>query len=35
MTRALARLADVAYRRRGWSYGVIRLDAPVVATVGV
>ncbi|WP_024287685.1 ribosome hibernation-promoting factor, HPF/YfiA family [Cellulomonas sp. KRMCY2] len=25
-------LPSVAYRRRGWSYGVIRLDAPVVAT---
>ena len=24
-------LPSVAYRRRGWSYGVIRLDAPVVA----
>jgi ribosomal subunit interface protein len=28
-------LPSVAYRRRGWSYGVIRLDAPVVATAGV
>ncbi|MCL3862667.1 ribosome hibernation-promoting factor, HPF/YfiA family [Actinotalea sp. K2] len=26
-------LPSVAYRRRGWSYGVIRLDAPVNATV--
>lgn len=25
-------LPSVAYRRRGWSYGVIRLDAPVTAT---
>lgn len=25
-------LPSVAYRRRGWSYGVIRLDAPVAAT---
>ncbi len=25
-------LPSVAYRRRGWSYGVIRLDAPVVVT---
>ena len=25
-------LPSVAYRRRGWSYGVIRLDAPVVST---
>ena len=24
-------LPSVAYRRRGWSYGVIRLDAPVAA----
>jgi ribosomal subunit interface protein len=24
-------LPSVAYRRRGWSYGVIRLDAPVTA----
>ena len=27
-------LPSVAYRRRGWSYGVIRLDAPVAAAVG-
>lgn len=26
-------LPSVAYRRRGWSYGVIRLDAPVVTPV--
>lgn len=26
-------LPSVAYRRRGWSYGVIRLDAPVRSTV--
>lgn len=26
-------LPSVAYRRRGWSYGVIRLDAPVAAPV--
>lgn len=26
-------LPSVAYRRRGWSYGVIRLDAPVNAAV--
>lgn len=26
-------LPSVAYRRRGWSYGVIRLDAPVAAEV--
>ena len=26
-------LPSVAYRRRGWSYGVIRLDAPVAAGV--
>lgn len=26
-------LPSVAYRRRGWSYGVIRLDAPVSAQV--
>lgn len=25
-------LPSVAYRRRGWSYGVIRLDSPVAAT---
>jgi ribosomal subunit interface protein len=25
-------LPSVAYRRRGWSYGVIRLDSPVVVT---
>ena len=25
-------LPSVAYRRRGWSYGVIRLDAPVAVT---
>ena len=25
-------LPSVAYRRRGWSYGVIRLDTPVAAT---
>lgn len=25
-------LPSVAYRRRGWSYGVIRLDAPVATT---
>ncbi len=25
-------LPSVAYRRRGWSYGVIRIDAPVVVT---
>ena len=25
-------LPSVAYRRRGWSYGVIRLDAPVVSS---
>ncbi|WP_149202600.1 ribosome hibernation-promoting factor, HPF/YfiA family [Actinotalea subterranea] len=25
-------LPSVAYRRRGWSYGVIRLDAPVAAS---
>ena len=24
-------LPSVAYRRRGWSYGVIRLDTPVTA----
>jgi ribosomal subunit interface protein len=28
-------LPSVAYRRRGWSYGVIRLDAPVAAVAGV
>ncbi len=27
-------LPSVAYRRRGWSYGVIRLDAPVSAPAG-
>lgn len=27
-------LPSVAYRRRGWSYGVIRLDAPVAAALG-
>lgn len=26
-------LPSVAYRRRGWSYGVIRLDAPVASRV--
>ena len=26
-------LPSVAYRRKGWSYGVIRLDAPVLASV--
>ncbi|HWS58557.1 MAG TPA: ribosome-associated translation inhibitor RaiA, partial [Actinotalea sp.] len=26
-------LPSVAYRRRGWSYGVIRLDAPVAAAI--
>ena len=25
---------SVAYRRRGWSYGVIKLDTPVAGTVG-
>lgn len=28
-------LPSVAYRRRGWSYGVIRLDVPVSAPEGV
>lgn len=28
-------LPSVAYRRRGWSYGVIRLDAPVRSTAAV
>ena len=28
---AATALPSVAYRRRGWSYGVIRLDAPVAA----